>query len=241
MVERTPRRMAAVTQPSDAYQGVAAAWARGPAALYDMLATVALEPAAQELRGATVLDVGAGTGALCRALRNAGAIPVAVDTSADMLGLIGDAAAHSVVGDMCALPLQARSFDAAASGFAISHIDQPQDALAEMRRVVRPRGQVIAAVFGEAGARASKDVIDEVARDFGYLPPAWYVQLKSSVPASGLTCTDQRHPGSSVRRPTVPPPMLTRSTRPFSKTRSSSGLPSVLCSAVIVVGIACLL
>jgi SAM-dependent methyltransferase len=179
MVERTARRMAAVTQPSNAYQGVAAAWAQGPAALYDMLATLALETAAHELRGATVLDVGAGTGALCRALRNAGAIPVAVDTSADMLGRIGAAAAHSVVGDMCALPLRTCGFDAAVSGFAISHIEQPQDALAEMRRVVRPRGQVVAAVFGEAGARASKDVIDEVARDFGYLPPAWYVQLKT--------------------------------------------------------------
>src|SRR5579863_7607341 len=35
--------------------------------------------------------------------------------------------------------------------------------------------------------------------------------------------------------------MLTRSTRPFSKTLSSSGLPSALCSAATLVGIACLL
>ena len=66
-----------------------------------------------------------------------------------MLGLIGDAAPGSVVGDMCALPFCDDGFDAAVSGFAISHIDTPERALAEMLRVVRPRGQVIAAVFGE--------------------------------------------------------------------------------------------
>ena len=49
----------------------------------------------------------------------------------------------------------------------------------EMRRVVRPRGRVIAAVFGEAPDGASKDAVDEVARDFGFQPPAWYVELKT--------------------------------------------------------------
>ena len=69
----------------------------------------------------------------------ADAIPVAVDTSRDMLGLIGDATALALVGDMCALPLSDGRLDAAVSGFAISHIDDPEHALAEMRRVVRAR------------------------------------------------------------------------------------------------------
>jgi SAM-dependent methyltransferase len=166
-------------QPGNAYQGVAAAWASGPAAMYDRLASVAISPVADRLRGATVLDVGAGTGALCRALRGAGAIPIAVDTSRDMLDLIGDAAAHALVGDMCALPFTGHRFDAAVSGFAISHIEAPEDALSEMHRVVRPGGCVIACVFGEAPASASKDVVDEVARDFGFRPPHWYFQLKT--------------------------------------------------------------
>jgi SAM-dependent methyltransferase len=185
-----------ISEPSTAYQGVADAWAHGPAALYDQLASVAITTVADELRGAAVLDVGAGTGALCRALRTAGAVPTAVDTSEDMLGLIGDAAAFSLAGDMCALPFFDGRFDAAVSGFAISHIDTPQNALAEMRRVVRPRGLVVAAVFGEVPARASKDAVDQVARDFGYEPPAWYVRLKtqteprSNTPALLRACAE---------------------------------------------------
>ncbi len=166
-------------EPSTAYDGVAMAWARGPAALYDKLATVTIEGVVHELRGAVVLDVGAGTGALCRALQMADAIPVAVDMSRDMLGLIGDATAVAIVGDMCALPFADGRLDAAVSGFAISHIDIPEHALAEMRRVVRPGGRVIAAVFGAAPDSASKDVVDEVARDYGYVPPSWYVALKT--------------------------------------------------------------
>jgi ubiquinone/menaquinone biosynthesis C-methylase UbiE len=167
------------TEPGNFYQGVAAAWASGPAAMYDRLARVAISAVSGRLRGETVLDVGAGTGALCRALRAAGAIPIAVDTSRDMLSLLGDSAALAAVGDMCALPFSGDRFDAAVSGFAISHIDAPANALSEMHRVVRPGGRVIASVFGEALSSASKDVVDEVARDFGFSPPQWYIHLKT--------------------------------------------------------------
>lgn len=187
-----------ITEPSNAYQGVAAAWAGGPAVMYDTLASVAIADVASELRGASVLDVGAGTGALCRALRAAEAVPIALDTSPDMLGLVGDSAALAIAGDMCALPFADRCFDAAVSGFAISHIDAPERALDEMRRVVRARGRVIATVFGEADARASKDVIDEVARAFGYRPPDWYVQLKTRTePQSNTPVLLRRCAGSA--------------------------------------------
>ncbi len=184
------------TAPRNAYQGVAAAWADGPALLYDRLASIAIARVAEQLHNQVVLDVGAGTGALCRALRDAGAIPVALDTSRDMLGCIGDATALSIAGDMCALPFPDGCFDAAVSGFAISHIEAPRDALREMRRVVRPHGCVVAAVFGEVRSNASKDAVDEVAREFGYRPPDWYVQLKtqteplSNTPALLAACAE---------------------------------------------------
>ena len=54
----------------------------------------------------------------------------------------------------------------------------------------------------------------------------WYWKWGAShhsVPAMGLTCCDQRQPGSSVSLPTTPPPMLTISALPFSNVRVSSG------------------
>ena len=173
--------MASLTNdPSNAYQGVAKAWAAGPAALYDKLAAVTIANAPEPLRGARVLDAGAGTGALCRALRAVGAYPCALDMSREMLGLIGAAATAGVAGDMYALPFRDGRFDAAVSGFAISHLDAPERALQEMHRVVRAHGHVIAAVFGQASSSASKDAVDEVARDFGFEPPAWYIHLKTA-------------------------------------------------------------
>jgi ubiquinone/menaquinone biosynthesis C-methylase UbiE len=182
--------------PPDAYRGAAAAWADGPAPLYDRLASIAIDGVAEQLRNQVVLDVGAGTGALCRALRKAGATPVALDMSCDMLGFVGHAAALSIAGDMRALPFPGGRFDAAVSGFAISHIDAPHEALREMRRVVRAHGSVVVVVFGAMRAAASKDAVDEVARAYGYRPPDWYVHLKtdteprSNTPALLAACAE---------------------------------------------------
>lgn len=162
-----------------AYEGSAAAWAGGPARLYERLAERIVAPLAAELNGALVIDVGAGTGAVCRALRAGGARPVALDASADMLAHGGGAAVISVIGDMLALPFLDCTFDAAVSAFAISHVDMPQRALAEMGRVVRRGGRVVVAVFGASPANPSKDVVDDVASRFGYRRPAWYAALKT--------------------------------------------------------------
>jgi SAM-dependent methyltransferase len=125
-----------------------------------------------------VLDAGAGTGAVCRALSAAGATPVALDVSADMLAHIGNAAKHAVVGDICVQPFPDASFDAAVSAFTISHLENPEQALLETRRVVKARGLVIAAVFGAVPSNASKDVVDRLAAEYGFVAPAWHETLK---------------------------------------------------------------
>jgi ubiquinone/menaquinone biosynthesis C-methylase UbiE len=167
-----------VTGLRAAYDGSGEAWARGPSRLFDLLANRVIEPFAARLRGTTVLDVGAGTGAVSRALQRAGASPVAVDASADMLAHVGDSALLTVVGDVCSLPFLDAAFDAAVSAFAISHVDDPVRALAEMGRVVRAPGLIVAPVFG-AASNASKDVINEVAVQYGFEPPDWYRHLKA--------------------------------------------------------------
>lgn len=163
----------------DAYGVSAEAWDLGPSRLYDALARLIVEPLAGELAGRLVLDVGAGTGALCRALRAAGATPVALDFSAEMLARTRGAASRQVIGDMLALPFLDDAFDAALAGFSISHVEAPELALAEMRRVVAPGGLVVAAVFGASPPSAAKETIEEVAAGFGFRQPGWYVTFKA--------------------------------------------------------------
>jgi ubiquinone/menaquinone biosynthesis C-methylase UbiE len=179
-----------VTELRGAYERIGDAWARGPSRLYDRLALRIVESTGEQLRGSLVLDAGAGTGAICRALRTAGATAIALDSSPGMLAHIGNAAVLSVVGDVCAQPFLAATFDAAVSAFTISHLEVPERALGEMDRVVKARGLVIAAVFGAAAANASKDVVDKVAAEYGFVAPAWYETLKTRT--EPLTNTPER-------------------------------------------------
>jgi SAM-dependent methyltransferase len=172
-------RASGVVSLRDAYRASASAWDRGPSRLYDELARLIVEPLTGELAGRLVLDVGAGTGALCRPLRALGATPVALDVSADMLAHACGAATLAVVGDMLALPFLDSAFDAALAGFSISHVEAPELALAEMRRVVAPGGLVVAAVFGASPPNASKEAVEEVAARFGFRRPEWYVTFKT--------------------------------------------------------------
>ena len=166
---------------SNAYAGVARAWAEGPARVYDRLAEAIVAHCPGELAGRHVLDVGAGTGAASRALLRRSARPTAVDAAPDMVEAVRAAGIDAVVGDMLALPFTDARFDGAVAAFAISHVDEPQRALAEMRRVVRRGGFVVVGSFAATEPDASKTVADEVAHQFGYTYPAWYVRFKQEV------------------------------------------------------------
>jgi SAM-dependent methyltransferase len=172
-------RASQVAALRDAYSASAPAWERGPSRLYDQLASLIVAPLAGDLAGRLVLDVGAGTGALCRALRGVGATPVALDVSAEMLARSGGSARLAVIGGMLALPFLDGAFDAALAGFSISHVDAPALVLAEMRRVVIPGGLVVAAVFGASPPSAAKETVEEVAAEFGFRRPEWYVTFKT--------------------------------------------------------------
>ena len=155
--ERLAAWAAVITDPSNAYQG--AAGSVGPVAPQSCTTRwrpLRLQRSRASFR-APPCSMSAPGPALC-AVRSAlsARSPFAVDTSPDMLGEVGEAAVLAVAGDMCALPFTDRCFDAAVSGFAISHIDAPERALDEMRRVIRPRGRVIATVFGAASMLARR-------------------------------------------------------------------------------------
>ena len=82
--------------------------------------------------GERVLDVGCGTGALLGALE--GAVP----------GVLGAGAAVPLVAaDAARLPFRAGSFDAVVSSSSFHYWPDPDAALGEIARVVRPGGRVV--------------------------------------------------------------------------------------------------
>ena len=96
--------------------------------------------------GARVLDVAAGTGAVALPLAQAGARVLALDVSASMLAQFPHAAAAlpiaRVLGSAQSLPLATASIDSVTCGFGIAFFPDLAGALAEMRRVLRPAGQL---------------------------------------------------------------------------------------------------
>lgn len=90
--------------------------------------------------GATILDVGAGTGHMTEAFRRRGLRVVAVDASAGMLAR--NPAPLRVRADAGRLPFRAGAFALAAESNLLHHVADPVAVLREMARVAR--GQVAA-------------------------------------------------------------------------------------------------
>lgn len=101
--------------------------------------------ASGSVRGLRVLDVGCGTGGLCRRLANRDASVVGVDVCANLLtrarALVP--AAGFVRADAGRLPFGTGRFDLAASVLVLHYLEDPSRALAEMARVLRPGGKLL--------------------------------------------------------------------------------------------------
>jgi ArsR family transcriptional regulator len=106
-------------------------------------------------KGLRVADIGTGTGVLAIELARAGLSVVAVDHSANMLAAArANAEAAGVAsrirfraGEATALPLRAATVDAALAHMVLQYLPRPQDAIAEMARVLRPGGRVVLVDF----------------------------------------------------------------------------------------------
>lgn len=112
-------------------------------------ATTRLTLAPLDLRaGEALLDVGCGTGVLLRHLanRSRGAQFLGVDLSPEMLARALarlENAAGLAVADAAALPFSGGSFDAVVSGNVVHFWSDPAACLLEIRRVLRPGGQLV--------------------------------------------------------------------------------------------------
>ena len=161
--------------------------------------------------GATVLDLGCGTGDLCDDVTAAGYRAVGVDFSAGML-----TAAHTraplVRADALALPVPDASADGVVSGFALRNFVDLDRFFRECARVLRPGGRIAALETGEpaspllraghhlwfrrvvpfVGGRLAHDVeaYQYLPRSTAYLPPL--DDLLALVEGAGFTSVGRR-------------------------------------------------
>jgi SAM-dependent methyltransferase len=101
----------------------------------------AVEWVLERAPGREVLDLAAGTGKLTRSLLDAGAAPVAVEPSEEMLDQLraGLPRVRALIGSAEDIPLPDASVDAVVVGQAF-HWFKPDRALPEIARVLRPGG-----------------------------------------------------------------------------------------------------
>jgi SAM-dependent methyltransferase len=95
-----------------------------------------------------VLDVGCGRGEFAERLSAAGAEVVALDQSEQMVELTRARGVDARVGDVQGLPFENGAFDVVVANFMLYHVPDLDRAFAEIVRVLRPGGRLIAATNG---------------------------------------------------------------------------------------------
>lgn len=166
--------------PEDHYATSAPRWAFGAELVYGPIAAALVATSPHRLGGRTVLDAGAGTGAASAALRHCAANVLALDLSPAMLAWQAPARPPCAVADIRALPLAARSVDDAVAAFVLNHLADPAAGLAELARVTRPGGAILAAVFANESHSRARDRVDAAARAAGWRALAWYREMKAN-------------------------------------------------------------
>jgi SAM-dependent methyltransferase len=147
--------------------------------VYRPIATLLVGLSPHPLAGRTVLDAGAGTGVASAALASAGAHPLAMDFSRDMLAWEAAARPPCAVADVRALPVATAAVDDAVAAFVLNHLLDPARGFAELVRVTRPEGAVLVSVFSNASQSDVRDRVDELAMEAGWQVPEWYHEMRA--------------------------------------------------------------
>jgi SAM-dependent methyltransferase len=168
-----------VTGMRAAYEATGATWSQGPALVYDRYAELLVAHCHLRLAGRRIVDLGAGTGALSKALLAADAAAIAIDLAFGMLHIDRDARPPASVGDAAALPIATGSVDGVGMAFSLSHVPDPRVALHEITRVTRRGGVVLSASFAGANDHPAKSAVDRAAAAFGFEVPAWMTAFKT--------------------------------------------------------------
>ncbi|QES51451.1 SAM-dependent methyltransferase [Streptomyces venezuelae] len=114
---------------------------------YERPAMLAL---AGDVVGRQILDAGCGSGPLTAALRDRGAVVTGIDTSVEMVALarrrLGDNADLHVADLRDPLPFADGVFDDVVASLVLHYLEDWGPTLAELRRVLRPGGRLLASV-----------------------------------------------------------------------------------------------
>ncbi len=95
--------------------------------------------------GQLAADIGAGSGFISEGLAKRGLRVIAVDQSDAMLTELGKriAGIDGRLGNEDALPIPAMTVDYAFANMYLHHVENPQGAIQEMARIVKPGGKVV--------------------------------------------------------------------------------------------------
>jgi ubiquinone/menaquinone biosynthesis C-methylase UbiE len=179
-----------------AYDRTGAAWQAGPGRIYDRLAEVALDRCPVPLTGATVLDVGAGTGAATRAAIACGASRVvAVDAAFGMLAVDAARRPPAAVADARALPVRSGAFDAVVAAFSLNHLEDPAVALADAARAVRQGGAIVVTAYAADDEHPVKAAVEDAVTAMGWTSERWYADVRAG--AVPLLATTDRAVGAA--------------------------------------------
>jgi SAM-dependent methyltransferase len=125
----------------------------------------------------SILDVGCGPGYVSAAARERGAVSIGVDFSEEMIAIAkkmfsGIEFRHS---DAQNLPFAESSFDRVVANFALLHLANPERAMAEAARVLKPAGRFAFTTWAKVEENPFVKLVDDAIRahadlDVG-LPP----------------------------------------------------------------------
>jgi ubiquinone/menaquinone biosynthesis C-methylase UbiE len=134
-----------------------------------VMGLAALEP------GQRVLDAGCGNGSYLRALRGQPVRAVGCDLSAGMLRAAGHP--DLVNADITALPLRDGAVDRVLAIHMLYHVPDRPAAIAELRRVLAPRGTCIAVTNSADHMRSVHELVE---RAVGREMPGWRIESPSA-------------------------------------------------------------
>ena len=124
-----------------------------PGGYHDLVDALEADMVRRYGAGADVLEVGCGTGLVLARIRRFAKSARGVDLSPGMLEKARARGLDVVEASATALPFADESFDVACSFKVLAHIEDIERALAEMTRVVRPRGVVLAEFYNPFSIR----------------------------------------------------------------------------------------